>query len=200
MPQLQNRLENSAEHVHPAARLAALDTHAAHSSAVETLSHDHASSVQVLVSRMLPLTGRLHTTKHSFCSIDGHELCFKNERRLGWNDAACAAVAVRKFGRDSQLALFTNTHAFDTLVPALDDLPSTKLERQGRVAIIPANTASYAARSRVYSGDAAAKVSSGCVVTDPLPHGSKAPLQRGRRNRTTSQTSCHPPKYRGSAP
>ena len=76
--------------------------------------------------------------------LDREQLDVERQRRVAgdaavtserWrtdDDALGAGLAVRERGRDGELALATDLHARDTLVPALDDLALTEAEGERR--------------------------------------------------------------------
>lgn len=74
---------------------------------------------------------------HNGCSLAcAEELHFKDQGGAWWDDAAGTALAVRKVGRDGELAFLALAHANDALVPALDHLATAQLELEGLVAIV----------------------------------------------------------------
>src|SRR5256714_12038864 len=67
--------------------------------------------------------------------LDLEELDIEEQRRVGRNRAAGAALTVAQLRRDDQRALAANLHPGNALVPAADDLPAAQLERE-RLAVV----------------------------------------------------------------
>lgn len=70
------------------------------------------------------------------CSVDLNELGLEDECRVGGDNAADSAVAIRKMRRNRQLALLADFHAQEALVPALNDLALTNRETERLAAVI----------------------------------------------------------------
>ena len=68
--------------------------------------------------------------------VDGNEFGLEDECRVGGDNTADGAVAIRKMRGNCQLALLADLHAQKTLVPALDNLALTNLERERVTAVI----------------------------------------------------------------
>ena len=58
------------------------------------------------------------------------------EGGVGGDNAADSPVAVGKVGGDGQLALLTNLHSQEALVPAFDDMAGADFERERLAAVV----------------------------------------------------------------
>jgi hypothetical protein len=62
--------------------------------------------------------------------LDVHQLGFEQQCRVRGNLRAGAALAVGLVGRDRELALAADFHAGDSIIPTLDNIAGSELERQ----------------------------------------------------------------------
>src|SRR5262245_3715306 len=70
--------------------------------------------------------------------LDGEQLDFEDERGVGRDDVAGAALAVGQVRRNGQLALAADFHAGDAFVPALDHFAPAKRKIERHVAVFAA--------------------------------------------------------------
>jgi len=64
------------------------------------------------------------------------ELNIEDQGRVGWNDAPKPTFTVCHMGRDGECTLFADTHPDDTFIPAFNDLPDAKGQRQRLITIV----------------------------------------------------------------
>jgi hypothetical protein len=69
--------------------------------------------------------------------VDAHELSLENECGLGGDHAASAGIPISELWGNGECPLFANAHAFYALIPARNNLPCTKLERQWGATVVP---------------------------------------------------------------
>src|ERR1700676_2770561 len=68
-------------------------------------------------------------------AFDLDQLHVENQRRIGWNDPACAAFAVAHVGWNDQSPLPADLHSLHAFLPAADDAPFAQQETKGNIAV-----------------------------------------------------------------
>src|ERR1019366_2123655 len=67
--------------------------------------------------------------------VDGHELDFEDQRRVGRDDRRPTLRAVGHGRRNRELSLLADLHARDSLVPPFDDLTLAERELKGLIPV-----------------------------------------------------------------
>src|SRR5512135_3422403 len=69
------------------------------------------------------------------CLLDRQQLDVEDQRGIGRNDAAGAALSVAELRRDDQRSLAADLHGGDALIPAGDDALHADGKLEGRAAV-----------------------------------------------------------------